>query len=429
MNLFSLIIDEGNFFAKVEKSKRSVDGRAFDGARESFESALRRKQSRFGDGSGCFFVASSKRYRGQFTDRLTQEFADSRSTYVYDHNQWSIQPEKYKDDDWFHVFCGDRLRAPRVLDKNEEIESADRDLVISVPQRFERSFRRDPIRSLQDIAGVSTEISGAFFREKEKIGEAACLEQTIICQSDVEGNATLLLPTPHTYTLACPESPRIVHADLSLTNDLTGIACGFIRKYDDRGLPEIDVDCIARVHPPRNGQIELDSVYRLIAGWHNAGIPINWFSCDGYQSADLLQRVQRLGIRTGRLSVDQTSPNDPMQAYECLRAAISEGRFRFPNDRETVEDMLWLQVNFEKRRVDHLPNRKKDTVDCLAAIAFHLTHRLNPWQFRDRIEGAGFAAALSAPKAPGIVTDVPSPYAGFHSAMDEIRYRRGMPNR
>ena len=426
MNLFSLIIDEGNFFDRTEKSKRSVDGRAFDAARESFEAALRRKQSRFGEGRGCFFVASSKRYKGQFTDELTKEFSDSDSTYVYDHNQWTIQPEKYKNGKWFHVFMGDRLRAPRVLDRNEEISSADRNLIISVPQQFERTFKRDPVRSLQDIAGVSTEISGAFFSEKEKLGDAACLEQILMGKSDVEGDATLLLPAPHTFELPCPDSPRIVHADLSLTGDLTGIAIGHIRKYDDRGLPLIDVDGLARVHPPRNGQIELDSVYRLIAAWKSQGIKIDWFSSDGYQSADLLQRVGRLGIRTGRLSVDQTFPGDPMAAYECLRAAISEGRFKFPDDGETVEDMLWLQVDFEKRRVDHLPNRKKDTADCLAAIAFHLTHRVNVWTMVDKIAGAGFAAALSAPKAPGIVTGVPFP---AFSAMDEIRYRRGMPAR
>ena len=88
--------------------------------------------------------------------------------------------------------------------------------------------------------------------------------------------------------------------------------------------------------------------------------------------------------------------------------------------------MLALQADYQKQRVDHLPNQKKDTADCLAAVCYHLTHQVNPWQFVGKIEGAGFAAALSAPKAPGIVTGVPFP---AFSAMDEIRYRRGMPSR
>ena len=124
-------------------------------------------------------------------------------------------------------------------------------------------------------------------------------------------------------------------------------------------LPEIDIDGLARIHPPKNGQINLDSVYQLIAGWKALGIPIEWVSFDGFQSADLIQRIGRLGIRTGRLSVDMTSPRDPMQAYETLRNAVSEGRFRFPDDRDTVRDMLALQADYKKQRVDHIPNQKK----------------------------------------------------------------------
>ena len=65
----------------------------------------------------------------------------------------------------------------------------------------------------------------------------------------------------------------------------------------------------------------------------------------------------------------------------------------------------------------------------LAAVCYHLTHIMNPWRFVDNIEGVEFVAALSAPQSPGIVTGIPSPYAGLRSAMDEIRYRRGMPAR
>jgi hypothetical protein len=89
--------------------------------------------------------------------------------------------------------------------------------------------------------------------------------------------------------------------------------------------------------------------------------------------------------------------------------------------------MLWLQVDFEKRKVDHLPNRKKDTADCLAAIAYQLTHSVQPFRHVGQIEGASGAAAVAAPRLSGQVTGVP--YAGFASAMEEIRYLRSMPSR
>ena len=110
------------------------------------------------------------------------------------------------------------------------------------------------------------------------------------------------------------------------------------------------------------------------------------------------------------------------------RNAISEGRFKFLDDGETVEDMLWLQVDHQKQRIDHLPNRKKDTADCLAAIAFHLTHQVQPWGFVGKIEGAGFAAAIASPTLGGQVTNVPGPRFNV-SEMDLIRSMRGMPAR
>lgn len=424
LNLFSVLLDEANFFARTEKSKRSIDGSTYDAAREAFEGALRRKQSRFPDSAGLFLVASSKRYKGQFLDELESEYADDVRTYVFSHNQWTARPELYENGGWFHVFIGDRQRPARILDENEETSTADRELIIRVPSRFRRRFHADVVRSLQDIAGISTEIAGAFFADKEKLARASCLHNILVSKSDAVGDATQLFIDRHSLQLPNPESPRCVHGDLSLTGDLTGIACGHVSEYNERGLPIIHIDALARIHPPKNGQIELDSVLQLIAFWKSIGIPIQSVSFDGFQSADLLQRTQRLGIRSGRLSVDQTTVADPCAAYETLRMAISEGRFLFPDDPETVGDMLGLQIDHAKQRVDHLPGKKKDTADCLAAIAYHLTHKVNTWAMIDKVAGAAYAAAVNTPTLGGTTT--PIPHGGFDTAMQLIRHQRGI---
>jgi hypothetical protein len=120
-----------------------------------------------------------------------------------------------------------------------------------------------------------------------------------------------------------------------------------------------------------------------------------------------------------------TTPGDPMDAYETLRAAISEGRFRFPNDAGTVEDMLWLQADYEKRRVDHLPSRKKDTADCLAAIAYHLTHNVRAWTLAGKVEGAGIAA-IQPELGGGVTVAQSTKYAGFDSYMELLRDQYGI---
>lgn len=99
------------------------------------------------------------------------------------------------------------------------------------------------------------------------------------------------------------------------------------------------------------------------------------------KSTDLLQRLGRLGIDTGRFSADQTKPNDPMAAYVTLGAAI----------------------------------------------AYQLIHNVQAFRHVGQIQGASNAAAVAAPKLGGQVTV--APYNGFASAMEEIRFLRGMPNR
>ena len=85
LNVFSAIIDEANFFALTERSKRATDGGMYDGARESFEGLLGRKLSRFDDNAGMIFIVSSRRFEGQFTDQLEAEFEDDAHAYTYCH--------------------------------------------------------------------------------------------------------------------------------------------------------------------------------------------------------------------------------------------------------------------------------------------------------------------------------------------------------
>ena len=426
VNVFSAIIDEANFFALTERSKRATDGGAYDGARESFEGLLGRKLSRFDDNAGMIFIVSSRRFEGQFTDQLEAEFEDDPHAYTYCHTAWSINPERFDGKQWFNVFKGDKMRPPRVLAEDEETSAADRHLIIEVPEHFRRRFNSNIVKALQDVAGVSTQMIGGFFLDKEKLYAASCLPNVLMCKADAIRDATELMFEPHTVEIQNPTSPRAVHGDLSLSGDLTGLAIGHIAAYTDDGLPLIQIDGLARLHPPRHGQIELNSVLQLIANWKQAGVPISWVSFDGFQSADLIQRIRRLGIRTGRLSVDRTTPDDPSAAYESLRIAISEDRFRFPKDPETCRDMLALQMDERRQKVDHLPGQKKDTADALAGVCFHLSHQVQPWALVNKVKGAGFAAAINTPRLGGQVTSIRPP--GL-SAMDEVRLLRGMPNR
>ena len=65
-----------------------------------------------------------------------------------------------------------------------------------------------------------------------------------------------------------------------------------------------------------------------------------------------------MGTRAGRLSVDQTFPGDPTACYEALRLGVVEGRIRFPNHPVVTEELLALELDQKRQRVDHPPLRQ-----------------------------------------------------------------------
>jgi hypothetical protein len=427
MNIYAALLDEANFHDVTAKSKRSVtDDRTYDAARESFEGLVRRKLSRLDEDKGFVFVSSSRRYRGEFTSQLTDEYGTDPRTYLFDETAWSVNPEAYENGKWFYVFQGDQQRPARILAEDEETSPKDRDLVVRVPEKFRRQFRSNITRSLQDLAGRSLERVGTYFTDRAALRAAACLQNVLMSKSDVVADAMELMVAPHAFTLQSPTSPRAIHADLSLSGDSTGVAIAHIGAFDDEGRPLIICDGLARIAPPKFGQIDLDSIYRLIAAWRQAGVPIEYFSCDNFQSADLMQRVSRLGIRVGRISVDMTSPSNPTEAYESLRCSVVESRIKFPHDETVIDELLALELDRKKMRVDHPPQGSKDSADALAGVTFQLS-RLNAWQLVEKVKNAGFAAAMATPSIGGTVTG----YSGASalSEMDRIRISRGMPLR
>lgn len=424
MNVFAGLLDEGNFYDITAKSKRSItDDRVFDQAGESFEGLIRRKLSRLDENQGLVFVSSSRRYRGEFTSQLADEYGTDPRTYLFDETAWSINPEAYTEGGWFTVFQGDQQRPARILPVDEEVHPRDRDLVVRVPAKFKRQFRSNISRSLQDLAGRSLERIGTFFSDRERLHDAATLENILMKSSDVTQHARLFYHG--LVDIQNPESPRAIHCDLSLSGDRTGIACAHIAGFDDQGRQLITVDGLGRIAPPRHGQIDLNSIYELIRLWIQSGVPISYFSCDQYQSSDLMQRVAKLGVRVGKISVDMTSPSNPIDAYEVLRLAVAESRIRFPRDPTVIGELLALELNRKRMRVDHPPNGSKDSADSLAGCVYQLS-RIPPWQLVGKVEGAGYAAAVAQAPLGGTVTPIRTSETG---AMSMIRALRGMPVR
>lgn len=389
-NIFGAILDEVNFMARVEESKRAADGGAFDQATEMYNAIVRRRKSRFmaqgGRLPGMICLVSSKRYPGEFTDRKQVEARQevtrngSTSIFVYDRTLWQIKPEGAYGAARFRLFLGDVSRKPRILEDGDEVAPEDADIVIDVPQEFRSEFERDMLSAIRDIAGSSTFALHPFIINTEAVAQAFGKRSSILDveRTDYATSRPKLLPK----RIIRPDEPRFAHVDLGLTGDSAGIAMGFVegfklvRRSDDtiEMMPLINIDLILEVALPRNGEIEFENIRRLFYALREQGVNLKWISFDSYQSADSLQILRQKGFVTGPASMDKTA-----LPYEVMKSAFYDGRVKAPKHEKALSEIVRLERNPQSGLIDHPQNYSKDCADAVAGVIYGLTYRRENW--------------------------------------------------
>jgi hypothetical protein len=387
-NIFSAIIDEVNFFENVERSTRSLDGRAYDQASTLYDSIARRRASRFqkrGRLPGLLCLVSSRRYPGQFTDVKEQERqrqlerTGTTSIYLYDKRLWDIKPEGTYSGEYFSVFGGDLTRKPRLLGNDEQARAHDDHLIIDVPVEHRPEFERDILNALRDVAGISTTAIHPFLTNRDAV--AACFSDRrslVTCDEVVLGNQSLAVNVSQAQN---PQSIHWAHLDLSMTGDATGIVIGHVSHFRkvSRGehievLPFIYIDLVLRVVPPSDGEIRYDQIRELLYRLRRLGVNIRFVTADSFQSTDMLQTLQRNGFCTGRQSMDRT-----IVPFEILKSALYDRRLDISYNETLQRELLSLEVDAKSGKIDHPPSGSKDLADALAGVVFGLSRRLEVW--------------------------------------------------
>ena len=390
-NVIGGLLDELNFMSIVENSKVNKDGTTFDQAQELYLSIKRRRESRFmvqGFVPGMLCLVSSKRYPGEFTERKANEAKEQilktgkTRIYVYDKRVWEVKPEGSFTKGRFNVFIGDQTRKPRIMAPDEKPDKQDLDsnLILPVPTEYKHDFEIDLLTALRDIGGVSTLAMNPFIIDIEKIyacfGKAPSVVDNQM--ADFETNKIKVLPKKFLNL----KQPRFVHLDLSITGDSTGVACGYVRKFEKvvrtaneiELLPQFVFDFILEVRPPLGGEIIFTKIRDLIYRCTDLGLPIKWVTMDSFQSTDTRQVLAQRGYDTGVKSVD--TDNTP---YDILKSALMDGRVMAPTHEKAASELSRLENDLKKQRIDHPPDGSKDCSDAMAGVAYGLFMQREIW--------------------------------------------------
>lgn len=387
-NVFGGLIDEVNYMQVIEKSKQSVDGQTYDQAIALYNSIARRRKSRFMRGGrlpGVLCIVSSKRYPGQFTDQKEEEAAKElkatgkTTIYIYDKRTWEVLPPDRFTGVFFNVFIGDMTRKPRILEATEKVKEHDQHLVLPVPMEYREDFEKDIMEALREIGGVSTLAHHPYFVDTEAVAAVFGQHESILSREECDFVDTHLAVYPGRFEDT--DKPRFVHIDLAITGDSAGVACGYVPEFTEIGrgdaverLPVIVYDFTLRVNPPKNGEIQFHKIRSLLYKLRANGLNVKWVTLDTFQSTDTLQILRQKGFMTGIQSMDTDTI-----AYDVLKTAMADGRVGAPRDPHALKELISLEKDTVKNKVDHPPKGSKDVADAMAGVAFGLTMRREIW--------------------------------------------------
>lgn len=368
----STVVAHNCFLDEISFARNSNIQRQMEKAKEVFDAALERIQSRFTKFGGIFdgliVMASSKRTDQAFAEVYAQQLLEGENgykTYVFDKPRWEVLPPGTYSGKTFPVAIGDKLRPSEIiLEKDVEVYRQAGYRIIYPPIETYDNFKRDMISALTNIAGESVNASGTFIA-----GEyiAKCISPLIKnpFRQSVIYCGTKDSEMYHEYfdmSLIAKEDlakPLYIHIDASLGNDGNSISGGNIsyaqNQLDEQtGLvqPELHYRQVfkIKVRAPKGDRTMLRKNEQFIFWLVRQGFRIAAVTSDQYQSKQLGQDLLAAGINYREQSIDRVT-SGINQPYSVLRNAIYEQRISLLDDQDQTDELLHL-VRYEDGRVD-----------------------------------------------------------------------------
>jgi len=224
---------------------------------------------------------------------------------------------------------------------------------------FKLAFFTDMGDAMQRFACIPTYSSDAFFKQKEK------LEKCMTTRNPIDSNKRF-----DESFVPDPDKIYYVHADLAQKHDKCVVAIAHVDKWVnlqvvkdyEQVAPMIVVDAVVWWEPKVEGPVNLSEGKQWIQNLRRQGFNLGMVSFDRWQSFDIQQELQAVGIRTDTVSVGK-------KHYEDLAMMVYEERVIMPHIPLLLEEMSELKIINDKK-VDHPRKKSKDLSDAVTGAVF-----------------------------------------------------------
>lgn len=368
LNLILAILDEISGFAQTSESGNE-NAKTGDAIYKAFRASV---DSRFPD-YGKVVLLSFPRYPGDFISKRYDEVVAEKDVEVKSHT-FVINPDLPHDasDNQFTIeWTEDHI----ISYKYPGVYAIKRPTWEANPTRriddFKIAFMTDYADAMQRFACMPSFHSDAFFKNKEMLERSMRLRNPIDSFKRIE------------QSWQPDENVRYyLHADLAQKHDKCAIAIAHVdrwvqvRTFNDYTQihPFVIVDAVVWWEPRKEGPVNLSEVKDWIVNFRRQGFRIGMVTFDRWQSFDIQQELQSVGIKTDTVSVGK-------KHYEDLAMLFYEERVLMPHIDLLLEEMSELRI-VNDRKVDHPRKGSKDLSDAVTGAVYgaiaYTPKNLNP---------------------------------------------------
>jgi hypothetical protein len=356
LNLLLAVLDEISGFAS-EVATGNEQGKTADNIYKAFRGSV---DSRFPD-LGKVVLLSFPRYNGDFiSERYEAVIADKEI--VSKSHKFIVNPLLPEDDkdNWFDIsWDEDHIKSY----KYPGVFALKRPTWEVNPTRkiddFKIAFMTDLGDAMMRFACVPTYASDAFFKQADKVRSCMSIRNPLDTFRRFEEN---FKPDP--------EKVYYVHADLAQKHDKCAVAIAHVEKWVNVQVikdyeqisPVVVVDAVAWWEPKVEGPVNLSEVKQWIQNLRRLGFNIGLVTFDRWQSFDIQNELQAVGIRTETVSVAK-------KHYEDMAMLVYEERLAMPAIELLFEELTELKI-MKNDKVDHPRKKSKDLADAVCGSIF-----------------------------------------------------------
>jgi intein/homing endonuclease len=355
-NLLVVILDEISGFA-LESASGNLNAKTSEQIYDMYSASV---VSRFPD-YGKTILLSFPRYKDDFIQQRYAAVVASKNTVIHT-ERLIVNPDL--PDDYEGNFVEFEWEEDHIISYREpRVFALKRPSWIINPTKkvtdYTGQFFKNMTDALMRFACMPPESIDGMFKDSERVNNA--FRQPLAIEEDGTINHTLV---------ADPEKIYYIHVDLAQKIDRCAVSMAHVDSWtavrykgiSDKVEPVVVVDFIRYWTPSASKTVDFAEVRDFIVSMSKKGFNIGLVTFDRWNSVEMMEYLDGMGLKTDRLSV--AKPH-----YTDLLMVVNEGRCHGP-DIELVRKEL-KQLRIIKDKVDHPRSGSKDLADATCGAVFN----------------------------------------------------------